>query len=32
VVRFNPDRKQYPQYLPSQLPQIEYYANHGLDP
>ena len=31
VIRFNADG-QYPQYQPSQLPQLEYYANNGLDP
>jgi hypothetical protein len=31
VVRFNPDR-QYPDYKPAQLPQLEFYANNGIDP
>jgi hypothetical protein len=31
VVRFNPQH-QYPPLKPAQLPQLEFYANHGLDP
>jgi len=31
VIRFNPDKK-YRDYKPAQLPQLEYYANCGLDP
>ena len=31
VIRFNPDH-QYPEYNPTQLPQLEFYANSGLDP
>jgi hypothetical protein len=31
VVRFNADR-QYPDFKPAQLPQLEFYANNGLDP
>ena len=31
VIRFNPDG-QYPNFKPAQLPQLEYYANSGLDP
>jgi hypothetical protein len=31
VVRFNPQH-QYPALKPAQLPQLEFYANHGLDP
>ena len=30
LVRFNPDG-QYPEYKPAQLPQLEFYANSGLD-
>jgi hypothetical protein len=31
VVRFNADR-QYPEYNPTELPQLEYYANSRIDP
>ena len=31
VIRFNPDH-QYPEYNPADLPQLEFYANSGLDP
>jgi hypothetical protein len=31
VVRFNADHK-YPAYSSAELPQLEYYANSGLDP
>jgi hypothetical protein len=31
VIRFNAEH-QYPDYQPAQLPQLEYYANSGLDP
>ena len=31
VVRFNANR-QYSDYKPAQLPQLEFYANNGLDP
>jgi hypothetical protein len=31
VVRFNSDGE-YPDYKPAQLPQLEFYANNGLDP
>jgi hypothetical protein len=31
VIRFNADHK-YPDYNSAQLPQLEYYANSGLDP
>jgi hypothetical protein len=31
VIRFNPDG-QYPDYRSAELPQLEYYANSGLDP
>ena len=31
VIRFNHDRK-YPDLKPAQLPQLEFYANSGLDP
>jgi len=30
VVRFNPDGR-YLEYKPAQLPQLEFYANNGLD-
>src|SRR5262249_45378840 len=30
LIRFNVDQK-YPDYKPAQLPQLEYYANSGLD-
>lgn len=30
VVRFNPDHRD-PDYQPAQLPQLEYYANSGVD-
>ena len=30
VIRFNPER-QYPDYKSAQLPQLEYYANSGID-
>ncbi|MGI8965531.1 MAG: hypothetical protein ACR2H1_05510 [Limisphaerales bacterium] len=31
VIRFNADQK-YPDFKSAQLPQLEYYANSGLDP
>ena len=31
VVRFNADHK-YPEHKPAQLPQLEFYANSGIDP
>ena len=31
VIRFNAGH-QYPDYKPAQLPQLEYYANSGIDP
>ena len=31
VIRFNADHE-YPDFKPAQLPQLEFYANSGLDP
>ena len=31
VIRFNANHK-YPDYNSTQLPQLEFYANNGLDP
>jgi hypothetical protein len=31
VIRFNANRRDT-RYNPAQLPQLEYYANSGLDP
>jgi hypothetical protein len=31
VIRFNPEH-QYPEYNPTELPQLEFYANSGMDP